>query len=143
MSYFRILLVEDNPDHAQLITDALRNEDPTVLVTHLASGQAALNLLAASQQGEEPKPHLIVMDVNMPGLTGIEVLSRIKRDDTLRVIPTVMLSTSTKESDILSALTAHANSYAVKSSDFDAMERDLGSICSYWRISHHPPGEAA
>ncbi|MEM6942317.1 MAG: response regulator [Pseudomonadota bacterium] len=131
MSAFKIFLVEDNADHARLIADTLKENAFATDLVHCGCGREALDRLqVAAAKGS--LPDLILLDLNMPGLSGIDVLRRIKTDGVLRVIPTVMLSTSPAPSDIQACLSAHANSYICKSADIDELERKVTGVCTYW-----------
>ena len=132
MRPFRILLVEDNPDHADLQSALLSEGSGATEVHTVHDGRSALSFLDERRRKPDSLPHLILLDINMPGIDGFDVLERIKRDGELLRIPVVMLSTSRSDSDIRRAMSAHANSFATKSEDYEEMEKNLRRIRSYW-----------
>lgn len=130
MTTFRILLVEDNPDHALLIEDLLTEGGRTVEVLHAAGGDAALARLA--RPGEEGLPHLVLLDLDMPGMDGFETLARIKADPATADVPVVILSTSDVRRDVTRAMLARADSYVCKTADFSELERALAGVADRW-----------
>ncbi|MBJ6724130.1 response regulator [Geomesophilobacter sediminis] len=131
-----ILLVEDNPDHAEL---ALRNLEESKLankVFHVEDGEAALDFLhRRNQYADEqkfPRPHLVLLDLRLPKIDGLEVLKQIKTSEELQSIPVVVLTTSTAERDIAMAYQYHANSYVSKPVDFDTFSQLLRDLDYYW-----------
>ena len=139
-----ILLAEDDPAHAEIVRRNLESYRIANRLEHVADGQKALDYLyhrsAYSDPARSPKPGLILLDLRMPRLDGIEVLKTIKNDTTLARIPVVVLTTSAAETDIARAYDCHANSYLVKPPDFHNFS-ELLEICGfYWlawnRISH-------
>lgn len=136
MTVFRILLVEDNPDHAMLVSGSLEGGDLPLEIVHAEGGAQALDHMEAVRAGRAAAPNLVLLDLNMPGIDGFDVLDALKSDPEFHLIPTVVLSTSTAAVDIRRALGAHANSFAVKSPDFDEMDRDVRSLRQYWSATH-------
>lgn len=124
---FRVLLVEDNDDHALLITESLMLGDFPVEVERVPDGAKALALLASGRT-----PDAILLDLNMPGVNGHEVLEAIKSDVTSRMIPVVILTTSLHHDDMKRAYRNHANSYLHKSFDGDSIEKILDQFTKYW-----------
>ncbi|MBT8416361.1 MAG: response regulator [Silicimonas sp.] len=133
MRKFRILLIEDNPDHASLTADCLQSDGEEVEVECLASGEEALAFLTDRYAKANELPDLLLLDINMPGMNGLDLLRHVKSDSKLRIIPAVMLSTSMSMRDINEAKANHANSYVLKSSDFDSLESALLQLKRYWR----------
>ncbi len=138
-----ILLVEDDFDHAELITRILQDNQMVNQIHHVADGEAALDYLF--QRGEyadperSPRPHLILLDLRLPKIDGFEVLKQIKRDEELRRIPVVVLTSSEAESDITRAGDNYVNSYLVKPIVFDEFRRMLRDLRSYWLVwNRHP-----
>jgi CheY-like chemotaxis protein len=131
-----ILYAEDDPDDRLLATMAYRESgavNPLVLV---ADGEEALEYLRdtgrhAGRAGG-PKPGIVVLDLNMPGMDGNEVLRVIKADPGLRRIPVVILTTSTSQTDIASSYDAGANSYIVKPTAFSSLVHLFDRLCGYW-----------
>ncbi|MEM1346770.1 MAG: response regulator [Pseudomonadota bacterium] len=132
---FDVLLVEDNPDHAELILDALAEVPPPTSLSHVASAEAALQRLGALAAADA-LPNLILLDLNMPGMGGLALLRRLKDSETLRPLPVVVLSTSIEPEDVRAALQGHANSYTRKSADIDELEATLAAIKRYWWQIH-------
>jgi CheY-like chemotaxis protein len=126
----RILVVEDDDDHAELITHVLREHRPGQQVDRVADGAEALEYLDRHRNGR--RPDLVLLDLKLPRVPGLDVLDRMKRDDVLRVVPVVILTTSSTDADRARAYAAHANSYVVKPADFPALEALLANIVEYW-----------
>lgn len=131
-----ILLVEDNPDHAEL---AMRNLEQAMVankVFHAEDGEQALNYLfrrgTFSDSATYPKPHLVLLDLRLPKIDGLEVLRQIKADESLKTIPVVILTTSSAERDLAMAYEHHANSYVTKPVDFESFSTLLKDLGFYW-----------
>lgn len=138
-----ILLVEDNPADVRLIREALAEDGMAADLHWSASGESALEYLRASGSPANPGlPDLVLLDLNLPGLNGHEVLAEIKGDKRLRRIPVVVLTSSTARRDVLSAYDEHANAYVVKPDDYDEFLSLVGSLRSYWRDSVLLPSQA-
>jgi len=131
-----ILLIEDNQDHADLIIRSLKGHDLAKEIRHISDGEAALNYLFRRNEYTEllksPYPGMILLDLRLPKIDGLEVLKEIKSCERLRKIPVVVLTTSEAEKDISSAYHNHANSYLVKPVDFDKFTKLMSSLCYYW-----------
>jgi CheY-like chemotaxis protein len=140
---FDLLLVEDDADHAELVRRCLAEHVPAVGMHHVSDGQAALDYLQRAgpfaNPAGSPRPDLILLDLRLPLVDGLTVLSRIKSSPELMDIPVVVLTTSDAERDVARAYEAHANSYLVKPMDFarfDTMVHDLGLYWVGW--NRHP-----
>lgn len=130
-----IVLVEDNPDHGELALKMLKEVANEAEVTWIKDGQEALDYLlnGGSYEGEGCKnPALILLDIKMPKLNGIEVLKKLKNRDGLRRIPVVMFTTSSDPKDIEDAYRLGANSFVTKSIRFSELKRCVQEIGSYW-----------
>jgi CheY-like chemotaxis protein len=125
-----ILLVEDNPDHAQLVLRNFRNFKIANCIHHLEDGEAAINYL--KNIPEEKKPQIILLDLRLPKIDGLDVLRFIKNSDNLNNIPVVVLTTSEAENDIAKAYNYHANSYLVKPVDFNKFTELMTTLGYYW-----------
>jgi two-component system response regulator len=128
MAIERICLVEDDPDHVTLISRAIREIHRNVVVTTLNDGGAALAWLGAV----ETLPDLILLDINMPGLSGFDVLSSVKQHDRLRRVPVVMLTSSDLASDVARAYELGASGYISKPSYLHDLRAVLGNTLLYW-----------
>lgn len=139
-----ILLVEDNPADMRLIREALAEDGTPAALHWSASGEAALDYLhARGEHTARTLPDLVLLDLNLPGLNGHEVLAEIKGNAALRQIPVVVLSSSTARGDVLSAYGAHANAYVVKPDDYEHFLSLVGSLRHYWRDTVLLPSRAA
>ncbi|MBN1879655.1 response regulator [bacterium] len=133
-----ILLVEDNPDHAELIIDALKDYHVQNEIVWTESGEEALDFLCArgkyATDLRTQKPILVLLDIKLPGIDGIEVLRSIKEMPDVANIPVVMLTTSREESEILKSYQYHASSYIVKPINFNEFMEALKNLNMYWHI---------
>lgn len=140
-----VLLVEDNVDHAELVIRTLAEHQISNKVQHFLDGQTALDYLFGrdkyADQQNNPRPHLILLDLRLPRVDGIDVLKKIKESNELKSIPVVILTTSEAEKDVARAYHNHANSYLVKPVGFDEFKKlmkDLGFYWLGWNIDLHP-----
>jgi len=133
-----ILLVEDNPVDVDLTLRAFKKRGLSSPILVARDGAEALAWIPRWEAGEA-WPVVILLDVNMPGIGGIEVLRELKAHPTLRRIPVVMLTTSRVASDLESAYAAGANSYIAKPVDFDQFTEVAGQIELYWTRVNEPP----
>lgn len=131
-----ILLVEDNQDHAELVIRQLAEHQVPNQVVHLEDGQAALDYLfrqnAFVAPEKAPRPHLILLDLRLPKVDGIDVLRIIKETSSLRSIPVVILTTSEVEQDVARAYHNYANSYVVKPIDYEKFCQLMNDLGFYW-----------
>lgn len=132
----RILYVEDDPAHAEISLRNLRKARISNTITHVTDGQQALDYLfhegEFSDHATSPTPNLILLDLRLPKVDGLEVLARVKNDEKLQKIPIVVLTTSAAEVDILKAYSYNVNSYLVKPLDFNVFSQLLESFGFYW-----------
>ena len=137
-----ILLVEDNPDHAELIRRGFAERSKRVELTVVQDGEQALDfLLRRGAFGVDPRPwpDLVLLDLRLPKLDGFQVLRQIKASQQLRRIPTVILTTSDAESDLVKAYAEHANSYLVKPADFERFVTLAANVEEYWFECNRQP----
>lgn len=132
-----ILLVEDNPDHAELVRRSFQNQELANQIYHVSDGEAALDYLL---QQNFPRPHLILLDLRLPKIDGLEVLRQIKTNEELRRIPVVILTTSKAQGDLAGAYNNHVNSYLVKPVSFDKFTRLMDDLSHYWLGWNRQPG---
>lgn len=127
----QIALVDDNPMDRMLAAEALEEVCADCTLDVYPSGQAVLEHLHTANS----LPDVLLLDINMPGLTGFDVLKALKADPRLSLIPVVMLTTSSASSDVEQAYTLHASSYVVKASTFSAFLEQLEAFIRYWRLN--------
>lgn len=128
-----ILLVEDSPSDIRLTREAFRRSTMRSTLHVVEDGEQALNFLYRRDNFEAvPRPDLILLDLNLPNIDGREVLSNIKQDDNLRMIPVVILTTSNAQRDIVESYRRSANCYITKPSDFDAFFNVVQTIEHFW-----------
>lgn len=128
-----ILLVEDNPGDVRLTKEALKEAKVINHLTVLKDGVEALAFLRREgQYATAPRPHLILLDLNLPKKDGREVLAEIKDDEKLKRIPVVVLTTSQNEQDVLKTYNLHANCYVTKPVDLDQFVTVVKSIEDFW-----------
>ena len=136
-----ILLVEDNPGDVRLAVEALKEAKVHNNLTAVNDGASALALLRREgKYANAVRPDLILLDLNLPGKDGREVLSEIKADPGLRTIPVVVLTTSQAEEDILRAYNLSANCYITKPVDLDRFAEIVRSIEDFWLSIVKLPG---
>ena len=133
-----ILIVEDNIDDANLAIRSLKKSNITNYLYHVKDGAEALDFifargLYASRSGET-KPKLILLDIKMPKVTGIEVLEKIKADHSTKSIPVVVLTSSQEDPDIKKCYELGANSYITKPVDFEGFVKAIRDLGMYWMV---------
>lgn len=140
-----ILLVEDDANDAELTIRALRKDNAATSVFHVKSGEEALDLLYCQGAYEarcmQNAPKLILLDLKMPRINGIETLRRIKGNERTRVIPTVILTSSKEDRDIMDSYKLGANSYFVKPVDFEGFVDAISSLTQYWLELNQSPNK--
>ncbi|MGB8521405.1 MAG: response regulator [Candidatus Acidiferrales bacterium] len=128
-----VLLVEDSPGDVRLTQEAFRDANKSVRFHVASDGMEAMAFLRhEGPHIDAPRPDLILLDLNLPKMDGREVLARIKGDESLKTIPTVILTTSEAEADIVKSYQLQANCYLVKPVQFGAFEILVKSINDFW-----------
>ena len=131
-----ILLAEDNADHAELLKHSFRNHRVANRIYHVSDGEEALDYLFRrgryANPADSPRPHLILLDLKMPKVSGIGVLQSIRAADEYAGVPVVMLSSSDADADVEQAYGLHVNSYLVKPLEFDAFSNLMHDLGYYW-----------
>jgi two-component system response regulator len=143
MKRTRILLVEDNPDHRELTLMTLAENKVRNEVVVATDGVQALEYLLATgpHAGRDVRdvPGLVLLDLKLPRLGGIEVLRRIREDERTRYVPVVILTSSSEEEDVVASLNHGANSYVRKPVDFSRFVEQLQRLQVYWMLVHEAP----
>jgi two-component system response regulator len=141
MSERVILLVEDNPKDEALTLRALKKNNILNQVVVARDGVEALDYLFASGVGDphHPLPQLVLLDLKLPKIDGLEVLRRIRSDERTRILPVVVLSTSIEDRDRLEGYRLGANSYVRKPVDFVQFAEAVGQLGLYWLVLNEPP----
>ena len=131
-----ILLVEDNPDHAEIVMHCLEDHPSIRKIHHLLDGKIALEYLFRkgpyADPEQSPRPDLILLDLRLPKMSGLEVLKIIKGSEQVHTIPVIILSTSSAPVDVDRAYAYHANSYLVKPLDFAKYLEMMKALGFYW-----------
>jgi CheY-like chemotaxis protein len=128
-----VLLVEDSPGDVRLTREAFREANGSVQLHVAADGVEAMAFLRhEGDHADAPRPDFILLDLNLPRMDGREVLARIKADVVLRTIPTVILTTSDADADILKSYELNANAYLTKPVTLEAFENLVKSINDFW-----------
>jgi len=140
-----ILLVEDNEDHIELTLRALKNNNLINDIHVVKDGQEALDFIyhRGKYQDTEryPRPGLILLDIHLPKVNGLEVLETLKKDPGLKSIPVIMLTTSSRDEEIVKSYAGGANSYVTKPVDFEEFVKKIKYMKLYWTIVNSLPKE--
>jgi CheY-like chemotaxis protein len=138
-----ILLVEDEEAHAEIVRRNFKTSRIANRLIHVADGEAALDYLYQrnefSDPATSPRPGIILLDLRLPKVDGLEVLRTIKTDPKLAAIPVVVLTTSQAEADMTKAYNNHVNSYLVKPVDFAKFTELMDTFGFYWLAWNHSP----
>jgi CheY-like chemotaxis protein len=136
---YEIILIEDSPFDAELTLRALQNKGLARGVMVFSDGEEALEYLFSiarhkpgNGDGSGRLPRAIFLDLNLPKMSGFEVLSQIKKDESTRLIPVVMLTSSQEESDVVESYQLGVNSYLVKPVEYDEFSEAVGDLGQYW-----------
>lgn len=134
-----ILLVEDNPDDEALTRRAFKNSDIANRLDVVRDGQEALDYLFSGGDPAQELPALILLDLKLPKIDGLEVLRRIRTDDRTKLLPVVILTSSSEETDLVAGYGGGANSYVRKPVDFDAFSETVRQLGLYWLVANESP----
>jgi two-component system response regulator len=136
MNHAAILVVDDNPDHLELTVMALREHCASGAIVTATDGVEALDYLfgraAYASRDTSQQPRLVILDMKLVRLHGLEVLKAIRQDPRTGAIPVVMHSSSTERSDIVASFAHGANSYVRKATDYDELRRKVRQIYEFW-----------
>jgi two-component system, chemotaxis family, response regulator Rcp1 len=140
-----VLLVEDSPGDVRLTREAFRDADVSIRLHVASDGVEAMAFLRRQDEHiHAPRPDLILLDLNLPRMDGREVLAQVKEDPNLKTIPTVILTTSAAEADIMKSYELQANAYLSKPVQLDAFESLVNSIKDFWltrvKLPQRPDG---
>ena len=128
-----ILVLEDNPDHTRLIKDALNENSFQHQIVAIADGTQAMDFLhRRGDYVDAPRPELILLDLNLSGKDGREILAEIKADPRLKRIPVVVLTLSAAEEDIFRSYALQGNCYVIKSTDLEHLFQIVKHIEEFW-----------
>ena len=130
-----ILLVEDDNVDAMTVKRALKDLNIKNQLVNTANGEKALEYL---KNNDNKKPYIILLDLNMPKMNGIEFLQIVKADDTLKMIPVIVLTTSSQQQDIVESFKLSVAGYIVKSVDYTKFTEAISTINLYWTLSKLP-----
>ena len=135
-----VLLVEDNPGDVVLLKRALSQCDYIGLLNVVDDGEKAVNYVhRIGEYADAPRPHLILLDLNIPKISGREVLKALKSDDNYATIPIIIMSSSVAEAEIRECLLLHANSFVQKPVGLDEFGSTLSAIAEFWlRVANVP-----
>lgn len=140
----QILLIEDSEDDAELTKRALRQHNLGNNLIHLRDGAEALEFIFCKGQFSERNiamvPKVILLDLNMPKVSGLEVLQRIKNDERTRNIPVVVMTSSREQQDLVSSYKLGVNAYVVKPVEFEAFARAVADLGLFWLVVNETPG---
>jgi two-component system response regulator len=135
-----ILLVEDNPHDAEMTIRTLKKIHLANKLTHVKDGAEALDFIfsrgAYTGRNINDKPKVILLDIKMPKVDGIEVLRQIKSNPDTKTIPVVIMTSSKEEQDIITSYNLGVNSYVVKPVDFDGFAKAVSELGFYWLITN-------
>ena len=131
-----ILLVEDDPAHAEIVRRNMETFHVANRIIHVGDGQAALDYLfrrnSYADTEAHPRPDLVLLDLRLPKVDGLEVLRQVKEDEKVKRLPVVVLTTSSAETDMVHAYTQGASSYLVKPLDFEKFSQLMEMFGLYW-----------
>ena len=142
----RILLVEDDPNDVELTLSALSESHLANEVVVAQDGQEALNYLyrrGSYASREEGNPVVVLLDLKLPKVDGMEVLKRVKADPDLKPIPVVVLTSSREEQDLVRSYNSGTNAYVVKPVDFHEFVEAVRELGLFWTVVNHPPPRSA
>ncbi|MBM3848024.1 MAG: response regulator [Verrucomicrobia bacterium] len=135
-----ILLVEDNPADEELTLTALREKNLANKIMVARDGAEALDILFGKDGGTPAaRPRVILLDLKLPKVDGLQVLRKVKTDERTRTIPVVVLTSSREERDVVESYSLGVNSFITKPVDFDQFLKSVGDIGLYWMLMNIPP----
>jgi two-component system response regulator len=146
MSSKHILLVEDNPDDEFLVVRELKKHNVVNEISVVRDGEEALQYLFGegkySDRDTSRLPAIVLLDLKLPKIDGLEVLRRVRADERTRTLPVVVLTSSDEEADVIQSYQLGANSYVRKPVDFDQFRKAVRELHLYWILLNEPPSGA-
>jgi two-component system response regulator len=140
-----ILLIEDNPEEAELAIRSLRKYNLANKLLHIDDGAEAIDVIFSKGKyagNKNPlQPKLILLDLKLPRVDGLEILRQIKSDEQTKLIPVVVLTSSKEETDIIESYRMGVNSYIVKPVNFDSFTKAVSELGLYWVVHNQSPGK--
>ncbi len=137
-----ILFVEDNPDDAALVLRALKKNNLGNNLIHLTDGAQALDFVFGrgkyAERKVEDKPKMVLLDLKMPKVDGLQVLKAIRGDERTKLIPVIIMTSSNEEKDIISSYALGVNAYVVKPVGFDNFSRAVAELGMFWMLTNRP-----
>jgi two-component system response regulator len=135
-----IFLVEDSARDAELTMRALRKRGLANNVVHVKDGQEALDWLHGTPtHGAQPRPKVVLLDLKLPKVDGLEVLRAIRADERTRLLPVVVMTSSAEQRDVIESYNLGVNSYVVKPVDFDGFSAAVSELGHYWLLVNKEP----
>ena len=138
-----VLLVEDNMHDAEMTIRSLKKVNLANNLVHVKDGEEALDFIFArgkfAGRDIDNGPKVVLLDIKMPKVDGIEVLRRLKANDATKTIPVVIMTSSKEEQDIISSYKLGVNSYVVKPVDFEGFAKAVSQLGLYWLLTNQPP----
>ena len=138
-----ILLIEDNPDEAQLTIRSLKNHHLANRLRHIDDGEEALEFIFSTGKYSDNtlpfNPKVILLDLKLPKVDGLEILRRLKSDDRTKMFPVVVLTSSNEERDIIESYKLGVNSYIVKPVNFESFSKAVLELGLYWMLLNQGP----
>jgi CheY-like chemotaxis protein len=143
LNELEVLLVEDNPHDAELTLRALKKHNLANKLFHVKDGAEALEFLFAENRYSDRKiengPKVVLLDLKLPKVDGIEVLRKLKRDERTKVIPVVVMTSSREDRDLIDCYQLGVNGYVVKPVEFDDFARAVSELGCYWLLLNQTP----
>ncbi len=140
MELVHFLLIEDNDAHAELLEQTFEANRFTNKISHVPSADLAIKFLRQEAGYEDAeRPHVILLDLNLPGMSGLEFLELVKSDPEYKAIPVVVLTTSSSPTDLTRAYELYANSYLTKPVDFGRFAEMVDHLNLYWGVMNVSP----
>ena len=136
-----ILLVEDNPADAELTLHALRKHRLANHIVHVEDGQAALDFFFGEGRDVPVGSTLVLLDLKLPKVSGMEVLRQLRADERTKLVPVVVLTSSREDQDVMETYQLGANSYIVKPVDFENFSTAVNNMGLYWKLLSGPPNQ--